>query len=99
MIVDNVPVSEAASAHTMSSQQANVIRARFLTKAEKLRVQEFMQREKPTLSVPALDRFVTEMRILRDKGYTIDQIVGFLEENGVATSPSAVRIFLRSHRA
>jgi len=99
LIVDDVSLSEAAAAHTMSPQQANVIRARFLAKAEKLRVEEFMQREKPKLSSSALEPFSTEMQTLRDKGYTIEQIVAFLKENGVSTSPTTVRTYFRSNRA
>jgi hypothetical protein len=99
LIVDEVSLSEAAATHTMSPQQANVIRARFLAKAEKLRVEEFMQREKPKLSSSALEPFSAEMQTLRDKGYTIEQIVAFLKENGVSTSPTTIRNFFRSNRA
>lgn len=99
LIVDGVSLSMAAEAHTMSPQQASVIRARFLAKAEKMRVDEFMRREKPRLSVSILEPFSTQMQTLRDKGYTIDQIVAFLKENGVSTSPTTVQTFLRSLRA
>lgn len=99
LIVDGVPLSEAAAAHSMSPQQASVIRTRFLAKAEKLRVEEFMQREKPKLASSALEPFAAEMKTLRDKGYSIDQIVSFLKQNGVSTSPTTVRNFLRNIRA
>lgn len=99
LIVGDVSLSEAAAAHTMSPQQANVIRARFLAKAEKLRMDEFMRREKPKLSSSALEPYSSQMQTLRDKGYTIEQIVAFLKENGVSTSPTTVRTFLRSIRA
>lgn len=99
LIVDEVPLSEVAAAHSMSPQQANVIRARFIAKADKLRVEEFMQREKPKLSSSAIEPYSTEMQTLRDKGYTIEQIVAFLKESGVSTSPTTVRNFLRSIRA
>ena len=99
LIVGDVSLSEAAAAHSMSPQQANVIRARFLAKAEKLRMEEFMRREKPKLSSSALEPYSSQMQTLRDKGYTVDQIVAFLKENGVSTSPTTVRTFLRSIRA
>lgn len=99
LIVGDVSLSEAAAAHTMSPQQANVIRARFLAKAEKLRMEEFMRREKPKLSSSALEPYSAQMQTLRDKGYTIEQIVAFLKESGVSTSPTTVRTFLRSIRA
>jgi transposase len=99
LIVDGVSLSEAAAAQTMSSQQASVIRARFLAKAEKLRMEEFMRREKPKLSSSALEPFSVQIQTLRDKGYTIEQIVAFLKESGVSISPTTVRTFLRSIRA
>ena len=99
LIVGDVSLSEAAAAHSMSPQQANVIRARFLAKAEKLRMEEFMRREKPKLSSSALEPYSSQMQTLRDKGYTIEQIVAFLKESGVSTSPTTVRTFLRSIRA
>ena len=99
LIVGDVSLSEAAAAHAMSAQQANVIRARFLAKAEKLRMEEFMRREKPKLSSSALEPYSKQMQTLRDKGYTIEQIVAFLKESGVSTSPTTVRTFLGSIRA
>lgn len=98
LIVDELPLSEAAAANTMSPQQANVIRTRFLAKAEKLRVEEFMKREKPKSPNSALAAFAVEIRTLRENGYTIPQIVSFLKENGVSTSPTSVRTFLRRRR-
>ena len=99
LIVDGVSLSEAAAAHEMSPQQANVIRGRFLAKAEDLRIEEFMSREKPKLASSALEPYSAQMQTLRDKGYTVDQIVAFLKESGVSTSPTTVRTFLRSNRA
>jgi hypothetical protein len=96
LIVDRLPLSEVATANDMSAQQAGVIRTRFLAKAEKLRMDTFMQREKPKLATSALEPFTAQMQTLRDKGYTIEQIVAFLKENGVPTSPTTVRNFLRS---
>ncbi len=96
LIVEGVPLSEAAAAHQMSPQQANVIRGRFLAKADKHRVEEFMAREKPKLSSTALEPFSAEIKTLREKGYTIEQIVVFLKENGISTSPTTVRNYLRN---
>lgn len=100
LIVDGVPLSEAAAAHQMSPQQANVIRGRFLAKAEQARVEAFMEREKPKrVNSDNLKPFATQMQTLRDKGYTVTQIVAFLEENGVTTSPAIVRKFFKEHWA
>lgn len=99
LIVEGVALSEAAVTHAMSPQQANVIRARFLAKAEDQHIKEFMRREKPKLASAALGPFAAQMQTLRDKGYTIEQIVGFLKESGVSTSLTTVRTFLRSIQA
>lgn len=99
LIIEGVSLSEAAAAHSMSPQQANVIRGRFLAKAEDQRIEEFMRREKPKLASSALEPYSAQMQTLRDKGYTIEQIVAFLKESGVSTSPTTVRTFLRSIRA
>jgi predicted component of type VI protein secretion system len=108
LIVEGKSPSAVAAAMDppMTPQQANVLRTRFLAKAEELRqedekarVERFMQREKPKSPVAALvalEDFAAEMQVLRDKGYTDEQIVSFLQENGVLTSPATVRKFFRS---
>ena len=98
LIVDSVSLSEAAAAHSMSAQQANVIRTRFLAKAEKLRMEEFMRREKPKLASSALEPYAAQIQTLQANGYTADQIVGYLEESGVLTSTTIVRRFLKNPR-
>lgn len=95
LLVDCVPLSDAAATHEMSAQQANVVRKRFLGKAEKLRIDEFMAREKPKLSTTLLEPFAQDMRTLRDKGYTMQQIVTFLRENDIETTTTTVRKFLK----
>lgn len=96
----------AAADPPMTAQHANVLRSRFLAKVEKFRQDEekarlerFMQREAPKASgavLDALEAFSAQMKTLHDKGYTAEQIVSFLKENGVSTSPTTVRKFLRS---
>jgi transposase len=99
LVVEGGSSSEAAEKYMMSQQQANVIRARFMLKAEDLRIEEFMNREKPKLAISALDPFSSQMQTLRDKGYTIDQIVAYLKEAGISTSPTTVSNFLKGIRA
>lgn len=95
LLVDGLPLSEVAAQHEMSSQQANVTRSRFLAKAEKQRIESFMAREKPKLSATLFEPFDQDMRTLRDKGYTLKQIVAFLREQGIETSVTTVRNFLK----
>lgn len=83
----------------MKPQQASVLRARFLKKGEPDvtdRVKAFMQREEPKGPIGRLEAFSTDIKTLRDKGYTVDQIVAFLTENGVEVKPDDVQTFLES---
>ncbi len=85
----------------MTVKQARVLMHRFIEKAEQYRLREFMKREppKPKLIASALEPFSGEVRTLRDKGYTIEQIVAYFKQNGIQASPTTVRKFLRSIRA
>ncbi|MCF3643225.1 hypothetical protein LXM94_25025 [Rhizobium sp. TRM95111] len=99
LLVEGAPIAETASAHSMTTKQARVLQSRFIEKAEQYRLRTFMQREPPKLSASALEPFSGEVRTLRDKGYTVVQIVAYFKQNGVTTSPTTVRKFLRSIRA
>jgi hypothetical protein len=95
LIVDGLPLSEAASKHDMSPQQANVIRTRFIEKADKVRLQSFMEREKPKLPKLEFETFKPEIQTLHDKGYTVEQIITFLAENNVIATAATIRNFLK----
>lgn len=95
LIVDGLPLSEAASKHDMSPQQANVIRTRFIEKADKVRLQSFMEREKPKLQKLEFETFKPEIQTLHDKGYTVEQIITFLAENNVIATAATIRNFLK----
>ena len=97
LIIDGIPLSEAASIHKMSPQQANVIRSRFIEKADKVRLESFMEREKPKLPKMELDSFKLEIQTLHDKGYTVEQIITFLTENNVTVSTATIRNFLKGN--
>ncbi|MEQ1528362.1 MAG: hypothetical protein ACXW00_00225 [Methylobacter sp.] len=97
LIIDGVPLSEAAAMHDMSPQQANVIRTRFVEKADKVRLQSFMDREKPKLPKIELELFKPEIQTLHEKGYTVEQIITFLAENNVTASTTTIRNFLKGN--
>ncbi|NOV32718.1 hypothetical protein [Methylomonas sp. ZR1] len=97
LIIDGVPLSEAAAMHDMSPQQANVIRTRFVEKADKVRLQSFMAREKPKLPKIELELFKPEIQTLHEKGYTVEQIITFLAENNVTASATTIRNFLKGN--
>ncbi len=81
----------------MSPQQANVIRTRFVEKADKVRLQSFMDREKPKLPKIELESFKPEIQTLHEKGYTVEQIITFLAENNVTASATTIRNFLKGN--
>ncbi len=97
LIIDGLPLSEAAAMHDMSPQQANVIRTRFVEKADKVRLQSFMDREKPKLPKIELELFKPEIQTLHEKGYTVEQIITFLAENNVTASATTIRNFLKGN--
>jgi len=99
VLVDGVALSIAAQVRDMSTNQARVLLTRFTAKATNLRLETFMRREKPKLAVTTLEPYSNEVRTLRDKGYTVEQIVTFFKENGISTSLGVVRKFLRNLRA
>jgi len=99
ILVDGVSLSDSAAKHQITVKHARVLVGRFQDKAEKMRLEAFMQKEPPRLTVSGLTPYSSDLQTLRDKGYTINQLVTYLRENGVSTSATTVRNFLRSNRA
>jgi hypothetical protein len=93
LLVDGKPLSSVAHANNMSMQHANVIRGRFIKKAQEMRLTQFMRQEAPKRGIAAMEPFRSEMTQLRDKGYTDRQIVTYLAENGVSVTATSVRNF------
>lgn len=98
LLVKGERLSAAAAAHEMSAQQANVVRERFLAKVEKYRLDAFMAREKPKLATAALEPYSRQMHTLLGSGYTNNQIVAFLRDQGIETSETIVRKFFKEHQ-
>ncbi|MDP4573461.1 hypothetical protein Q8O96_30795 [Pseudomonas sp. LPH60] len=102
ILVDGVPLADAAAAHEMSPKQARVLLGRFNDKAEQVRVvelEEFMRQEAPrhgNATFEALEPFSKEVRTLRDNGYTVEQVVSFFKLKNITTSATTIRRFLRS---
>lgn len=99
ILVEGASLPETAAKHGMTTKHARVLLTRFQGLAEKHRLQAFMQKEPPKLAPPDLTPFSNDLRTLRDKGYKIEQIVAYLKENGVTSSATSVRKFIRSIRA
>lgn len=90
LIVDGTQLSEVAKQHECTTQYANVVRARFYTKAQKVRVSLFKQ----GFSLPVLEPYKSDIKTLKDDGYTLSQVVKYLAQNNVAVSVSDVRKYL-----
>jgi len=71
--------------------------SRFIEKADKVRLESFMEREKPKLPKVELETFKPEIKTLHDKGYTVEQIITFLAENNVIVSAATIRNFLKEN--
>jgi hypothetical protein len=100
LLVDGAGLTDAADQSGMSRQQANVIRNRFLDKADHWRQKElrkFMAREAPESATIA--RHALEIIQLRDSGYSDEQIVAYLALQNIKTTPAKIAGFLRKHRA
>lgn len=95
ILVDGASLSDTAAKHELTAKHARVLLSRFHEKAGN-RLKSFMEREQPKHSRSMLAPFSSEIHTLKKGGYTIDQIVSFLAENGVTASPTTVRNFLRS---
>lgn len=96
ILVDGASLPETAAKHEMTAKHARVLQTRFQGMAEKRRLLAFMQKEPPKTD---LTPFSNDLQTLRDKGYKIEQIVAYLRENGVTSSATSVRKFIRSIRA
>ncbi|WP_245453622.1 hypothetical protein [Aminobacter sp. MSH1] len=99
ILVDGVSLPETAAKHEITAKHARVLITRFQGMAEKYRLLAFTQKEPPKQAPNDLTPFSNDLRTLRDKGYKIDQILTYLKENGVISSATSVRKFLRSNRA
>ena len=95
LIIDRMPLGEVAKANAISPQQANVVRKRFIDKVEQDRVNSFMSREMPKQKGMDITPFMKQINLLSSKGYTSDQIVLYLKENGLATTPKDIELLLK----
>jgi len=94
LIIDRMPLGEVAKANAISPQQANVVRKRFIDKVEQDRINSFMSREMPKQKGMDITPFMKQINLLSSKGYTSDQIVLYLKENGLATTPKDIELLL-----
>ncbi|MEA5249912.1 hypothetical protein [Xanthomonas fragariae] len=99
ILVDGAPIADAATAHQITAKHARVLMNRFLAKIEQQRLAEFMRVEPPKQPSAILEPYASAIVSLRDKGYSADQIVAYLKQNGVAITATKVRNFIRSIRA
>jgi len=100
LIVDGRPIGDVADDYDMTKQQANVIRTRFYSKAEQIRLETFRQRQRPAkATTEAIEPFANEVMKLHREGYTSAQLVDYLDGVGLTVSPTLVSKFLRERDA
>ncbi len=90
LLVDGRPLSESAAAFGFTPQNANTLRTRFLAKAKKRLLADFITTQPPSSTVALRERDA-EIRTLQTKGYSIEQIVSYLAEAGVSISVPTLR--------
>jgi hypothetical protein len=99
LVVDREPLSSAASRFGMTSQQANVLRQRFLhniRRAAVLKVpaEQFMRKVAPS-GASVLELFKKDLKQLVNGGYTQAQIEEFLRANDVDIPAEELTEFLK----
>ncbi len=102
LIVDGKRLIDVAVAYKMTSQQANVLRQRFLDRVQKdaqikVPAVEFMQSVSPASEQP-LDAFRNEIRQLVKHGYSCEQIHDYLSQNDIQVDRDELTIFLEALR-
>lgn len=90
LLVDGRPLSESAAAFGFTPQNANTLRTRFIAKAKKRLLADFITTQLPS-SILALRERDDEIRTLQAKGYSIEQILSYLAAAGVVVSERTLR--------
>ncbi len=62
-------------------------------------VVEFLRATEPKAQVSKLEKYLTEIRRLRDAGMTLQQVLVFLAENGVVISQASLSRFLKKKQS
>lgn len=94
LLVEGRQLAEVAAAFDMRPQNANTLRSRFIKKAEKGRLADFIRKELPSSILAVLRERDAEIRTLQAKGYSVEQILSYLTEGGAAVSESTLRNYL-----
>ena len=98
LIVEGAQLAEVAKAHDCSAAYANVIRSRFYTKAEQVRLEQFKQSMKPA-GLADLEPYGRDIETLQADGYTVPQLVSYLAQHDVSVSADTVRKYLKGAKS
>lgn len=93
LIVDGAQLSDVARQHDCTTQYANVVRARFYTKAQKVRVSLFTK----SISTSELEAYKGDLKALHADKTPLPLLVKFLAEQGVKTTPKKVAEFIEGN--
>lgn len=94
LLVDGNNLSMVAEKHAVTMQHASVLRRRFNDKAAiNNSAADFMKQVKPA-GIEIFKPFKQELNKLKHAGYTVDQMLQFLELNGLKTTAALLNEFL-----
>jgi len=94
LLVDGIPLSLVAEKYKVTMQHASVLRRRFNDKAAvNNSAADFMKKVKPA-GMEIFKPFKQELNKLKHAGYTVDQMLQYLELNGLKTTAAILNEFL-----
>lgn len=97
LLVEREPVAIVAERYGVSPQHANVVRTRFLKRADDVRLRGYMSRVAPAGEALELELLAhaSQIQQLNEKGYSPGQIADFLDSLGVTATVQEIRNFLK----
>lgn len=97
ILVEHEPVSIVARRYEVSPQHANVVKTRFLRRADDMRLRGYMNRVTPAGATVEIDLIAHASQIeqLNEKGYSAGQIADFLDSLGITATVQEIKNFLK----
>jgi len=96
IFINHEPTKEVAIRFNVSIQHVNTLKSRFQKKIEQASdLTSFMAKNKPRLATQQLLEHQREIFKLRESGYTLQQILDFLDKINVVVAMSTLSHFLR----
>lgn len=94
VLVEGRAVGETAKSFDVSPQHVNVLKTRFLKRADDVKLQGYISQVQPD-GVPRLREYSGQIATLHQKGYSAGQIADYLDMQGVAVTIRDVKKFVK----